>query len=497
MEVENYDIVRMIEHGKLCYVSADCVEGRQLIYWLKYHPHMSKHDLFAWMEELIRQIGQFHRLRGAPCYKYVNPYSIIVTQEKKLCLLDSGADSNQALIRQMQRRSIRENFLPPEEQLYPKESISLDIYGLGRTLQYLLCVTEIEPLLSKKEEHKLKRIISRCLNRHSKKSFQQISEIQKHLPISKMKQKKAALKFRKIFLAVILIAAVIGFYFIGQPMKEQPIKEKPKEQIKSEGNSKQSPPKSSEEINLIFDMGLLYLLEKEDYENGKAYFQSIKKEHKAAAAYLTIAEWLAGKITEDDIRLEKSLIQAEENLPVKNVQNCYRILLRAYALRDRPEAAKRIIRIGTACLALGEEEEVLEEITQKELSEFMAAAYEELGEYESAAELYEKQLFMESKDDVREELYQKLTMLWENADKLDKAGEICLKGIKEYSRSARLRTARIRLLCKDAGIGREVCAQTIQEYLKEVPEIKESEEFQKLQNEYEITMEGEQVWVGR
>ena len=46
-------------------------------------------------------------------------------------------------------------------------------------------------------------------------------------------------------------------------------------------------------------------------------------------------------------------------------------------------------------------------------------------------------------------------------------------------------------------VERETCAQTIQQYIGEMPEIVEQEEFQKLANEYGITVEGEQVWVGR
>lgn len=55
----------------------------------------------------------------------------------------------------------------------------------------------------------------------------------------------------------------------------------------------------------------------------------------------------------------------------------------------------------------------------------------------------------------------------------------------------------IRLLCQDQNVDRSVCAQTIQTYLSEDPKIQEQEEFKKLQAEYEIGVEGEQVWVGK
>ena len=43
---------------------------------------------------------------------------------------------------------------------------------------------------------------------------------------------------------------------------------------------------------------------------------------------------------------------------------------------------------------------------------------------------------------------------------------------------------------------RELCVQTIREYIGRMPEILEKEEFQKLQKEYEIRVEGEEVWIG-
>ena len=55
----------------------------------------------------------------------------------------------------------------------------------------------------------------------------------------------------------------------------------------------------------------------------------------------------------------------------------------------------------------------------------------------------------------------------------------------------------MRMQCSDSDISREICAQTVKEYLKQIPEIKEETEFQKLAQEYGIVMEGENVWVGR
>ena len=67
----------------------------------------------------------------------------------------------------------------------------------------------------------------------------------------------------------------------------------------------------------------------------------------------------------------------------------------------------------------------------------------------------------------------------------------------ELKDSKQLRILYMRMQCSDSDISREICAQTVKEYLNQIPEIKEETEFQKLAQEYGIVMEGENVWVGR
>ena len=88
------------------------------------------------------------------------------------------------------------------------------------------------------------------------------------------------------------------------------------------------------------------------------------------------------------------------------------------------------------------------------------------------------------------------------ADRGQTAGEVKsfglgLGGAEELKDSKQLRILYMRMQCSDSDISREICAQTVKEYLNQIPEIKEETEFQKLAQEYGIVMEGENVWVGR
>ena len=80
-EREGYEVLRLIEHNQKCYISSDYVEGKSLIQWLKYHPNLTKKQLFLWIRDLADQLECIHKCRGNPCYQYVNPYSVIVTED--------------------------------------------------------------------------------------------------------------------------------------------------------------------------------------------------------------------------------------------------------------------------------------------------------------------------------------------------------------------------------------------------------------------------------
>ena len=80
-EREGYEVLRLIEHNQKCYISSDYVEGKSLIQWLKYHPNLTKKQLFLWIRNLADQLECIHKCRGNPCYQYVNPYSIILAED--------------------------------------------------------------------------------------------------------------------------------------------------------------------------------------------------------------------------------------------------------------------------------------------------------------------------------------------------------------------------------------------------------------------------------
>lgn len=495
---EGYDVLRLIEHGQGCYISVDYVEGRQLIWWLKYHPNLSKEQLFIWIHELVKQLECIHKCRGKPCYQYVNPYSIIITEEKELYFLDMNAESNARFLPTMRRRSVREYFLPPEEAYYQEASVSLDIYGLGRTIQYLLSMSEPEEPLSRREEVRFQKIISKSLERRSGRTYCQVSELRRQLPLYRISKKSIPKKKTIVLATAFLLAAGAAVLWKQESFRqeESAVEDDLKdEKLRiAEGTEKERTDEKKSNINetglLEKELGFLYFLDKRDYERSKEHFEKVEGEESARGMGRLAGYMLTGT-EEKEEEIYHILAEVEEEIQEEERTPYYRCLIEGCRLIDTDKAAETVIRLSLWCLAEAEDE------TAGNLTRYLAAAYEKAGEPERAAEVYMQLLAAEREEISREELYKKLTLLWEEAGEKDKAGSICRQGIKELKDSVELRLLHISMQCRDAEIDREICAQTIQEYIREMPEITEEQDFQKMEQEYGIVMEGEQVWVGR
>lgn len=175
--VKEYDVLRLIEHNRSCHVCSDTMKGCSLAEWMKYHPHISKEQLYWWIKDIIRQLMQIHKCSGNPSYQYVNPFSIIISETGKLSFMDVSADSNQNNVRKMQRRNIREYFLPENESYYCGGNGELDIYGLGKTIQYILAFVEVSPKLTKWEEKRFHKMIMKCTQKKVKDMHKLLTDL--------------------------------------------------------------------------------------------------------------------------------------------------------------------------------------------------------------------------------------------------------------------------------------------------------------------------------
>lgn len=434
-----------------------------------------------------------HRCRKNPCYRYVNPYSIIVAEEGELYFADMDAGTNERLLRLMRKKCIREYFLPPEEHGYQKASVALDAYGLGRTIQYLLASAEVDPPLTFREERRLKRMISKCLNRKSKKPIQNISEIRKYIP-EQTKQTACGKKmiFRMLWLAVLILCGLGAAVFLFRKPGSAGEQEVDVSSMEKEGE-----PLEKEKIQQCLELAAAYFLDMENYGKASDALEEIRTDSEFAGAFQKAAEAL---IEENTGRMKAMLpvyleqmeaCLAKEDYTEEEMLTYRLCIIQGYGILDSRDGAEEVLRLGELCMR----QEKLSDSDKKKIQVRMARACELMGENEQAAEWYLALLETEEEVGKRESYYKKAALLYEACDRTDLAMDICVRAVADMGESQDLKLLHLRLACTDPETDQELCSRMFKEYLQEDPGLAYTEAFKKLQEDYGIRMEGGEVWV--
>ena len=336
-EKRNYEILKFVMHGDKCYMSTDIVKGKPLIVWLKYHAHITKEQFYEWARQIIADLDHFHRCRGNPCYQYVNPYSVIVAEDRKVYLLDLASKEQEDMMHLMQRRYVRENFLSPENQYYQKSEEKEDIYGFGKMIQYVLSSVELEPELKFLESVRIQKIITRCLDKQGKKRDQKLSDLSGQFSLSEKRNGSKKIMYVMIALAVIGLLVLSGNRIVScisgqsrrqggqdtkladterkEDMKAQAYQEQfqeLKEQWETERKELQDE-SSEREQELLYDLAFVYFSQMKDYEVCSRYLEEMKEPDAFAKDMVRLCGMMSRADGEDD-NTEKRTEDEEESV---------------------------------------------------------------------------------------------------------------------------------------------------------------------------------------
>lgn len=336
-EKRNYEILKFVMHGDKCYMSTDIVKGKPLIVWLKYHAHITKEQFYEWARQIIADLDHFHRCRGNPCYQYVNPYSVIVGEDRKVYLLDLASKEQEDMMHLMQRRYVRENFLSPENQYYQKSEEKEDIYGFGKMIQYVLSSVELEPELKFLERVRIQKIITRCLDKQGKKRYQKLSDLSGQFSLSEKRNGSKKIMYVMIALAVIGLLVLSGNRIVScisgqsrrqggqdtkladterkEDMKAQAYQEQfqeLKEQWEAERKELQDE-SSKREQELLYDLAFVYFSQMKDYEVCSRYLEEMKEPDAFAKDMVRLCGMMSRADGEDD-NTEKRTEDEEESV---------------------------------------------------------------------------------------------------------------------------------------------------------------------------------------
>lgn len=336
-EKRNYEILKFVMHGDKCYISTDIVNGKPLIVWLKYHAHMTKDQFYEWARQIIADLDHFHRCRGNPCYQYVNPYSVIVGEDRKVYLLDLASKEQEDMMHLMQRRYVRENFLSPENQYYQKSEEKEDIYGFGKTIQYVLSSVELEPEFKFLESVRIQKIITRCLDKQGKKRYRKLSDLSGQFTLAEKRNGSKKIMYAMIALAVIGLLVLSGNRIAscisgqsrrqgGQDMKlaDTERKEGAEEQVyleqlqESEEQWEAEREELQDESNkreqeLLYDLAFVYFSQMKDYEVCSRYLEEMKEPDAFAKDMVRLCGMMS-RADGEEKNTEKRTVDEEESI---------------------------------------------------------------------------------------------------------------------------------------------------------------------------------------
>ena len=160
----------------------DYVRGQTLIGRLQTEEKIPKKLLFQWFRMLCTQLDCYHRSKGMQCYRYLSPYSVIVTREEKLLLLDLSVPGNGFVMKKMQIPAVRAHFVMPAGKKRSGMAVGIDLYGLGKLFQFMLAYTSVVPPLTWKEEFMMSLVIQKCTGENGKKTYREFDQILRELP---------------------------------------------------------------------------------------------------------------------------------------------------------------------------------------------------------------------------------------------------------------------------------------------------------------------------
>ena len=479
MKEKGYEVLKMIMRLDRCYIASDYVIGVPLPVWMNEHKVIMKETLFYWVHEILDMLNQFHKSRGEPYYQYVNPYSVIIDREGKLHLLDLGSAQQSHLIHLMQKRPIREHFLSPENQYYQKPGLSEDIYGLGKTIQYILAMEEISPPLTKKEEKKFRKAISRCFTKNSKKRFQTVQEVSEHLPkMKKTEDKKKKSYVILVILCVLIVTAGIRMKLLSSKDKE--MKPAPSIEEIDEKKEKKDP-------EMWMEMGFFYFLESEEYEKAEKCFAEFGKTKGYGKDMDVLCKWFLDPSAYSEEDVKELLVKMKKNSPVDVDDRYYAVLLKGLVQLADNELEEDKIEVALHCLDSFKNQE--DEKAELEVVEILASAYERKNDYIEAVKYYERILSTEEEVEKRATLFLKIANLYEQEGDYAKASEECNLGLAENETDSDLWLLLLRIYCESEGVDPSVVTYTAAEAIQKVEGFEQNEEFLKLKEQYNVLNE--------
>lgn len=437
---ENYEIIRFMEHGNRWHPAMDCVQGELLIDRVRRCPEVEKEEVFGWIRQLAQQLERFHRCRSGQCYRYVNPYSVMITRDGQIMLLDLDAQSNAFVLKNMQKRAMRNHFVKPLLHIRDHTRLFADFYGFGKTVQFLMASTIPDPPLTRGESRKLYRITEKCLSEDPKRVYQEFGQIQRDLPVVRNPGDRRKIRGIAVSACVLFLAAGSVMYRTLAEREERGERMQSRmELVNAEDGSSQSV-NSAETDNV-----------------GKAGVENADMEKNTAeqSAESTVGEH-AGDAVQNSAGLDRQVAAA----------------LGEQLAFQTSEGNREVIRCG--------------ENIKREVLRCLGEAYIREKQTEQALDVYRELCRTETDTERLREIYMKRIQLEEECGDSQAALETGREASARFSESKEIQTAYLKTIYQCETVKKEERQQEAKNLVQRYPFLKETESYIQLKETFHL-----------
>ena len=387
----DFETYKFVDHGGKIQSVLDYIEGESLFYKIQNSVQFSKAQLFKWLNELCMQLEYYHKHKHH-AYQYLNPYTIIITKDHRIRLLNLDSKENEDILIYIQKVVIRDLFYYQSNS--KRNKIYTDYYSLGKLLQFLLSCGNFIPRLKVRETRIFSKIIQKCLSNDSETQFQNMKQLQKKFPkVKEVPQKNSkeicrqSVKSKKNVLIMLSVVMITGIGYLSSSRLFT------SDQNKIEHRSNGDESSDEKKQRVLLESGIVMLAMLEDLELSGELFEQIFAVNSLAEKYGKLVAYYSGEmsLTEEDIQ---SLLQEMDTQGKKEIENeaIYRIhkfnIIRGYHRLHTEESNKLLINSMEEYMDSGKITGQNSQYTQEILG-YLLQANIQVGEWEEAQKIIE------------------------------------------------------------------------------------------------------------
>ena len=384
-KTQKYEVLRMLQRENEHILSMDYAEGMLLICAVQEESVLQKEEVLRRIYQLTQQLVWYQKKNPGRSYRYLNPYSVVLTKEETL-LLDMEAESNQFVVRNMQKRAMRKHFVrSPQEGVVRNK----DFYDLGQTVRFLLACADVSPFFSPGEIYRINRYLKKTEEMAERGGGERGEEVLKELPKARPPKTAQQRKHWKMAAAGVLILCLAG---VGKNV------------FAGKGGADMGKISRQQERKML---GKVYAKEAETAQ--EEIWESASENGKTTSGQTVSGQVYSGK--------QGTAYEKEEGSGEME-------RIRQLFLENTSEGNQEILRSG---------EEV-----QAELLYYLAVVYEREGKTEKAIAKYKMLCAGDGKEKLQEDAFCRKAALEEKEGKTEQAKATYKEGMEKFPESERL-----------------------------------------------------------